>query len=151
MLWKLTNFLLHDEISQEIKRAKHISRNGAFLPKNATTVTKYKSECVPVMLTYNAALRSISFIIRKRLSILTSSRRWHNIFKSAPIVAFRCTNNCGNLLVRAIMQPFTKLHTSPLRAYFQHGSHYSTLAYISNRLTFYTFQKTYYSPRYLQL
>ena len=73
-------------------------------------------------------------IIRKHHSILTSSHRCHNIFKSAPIVAFRCTNNFGNFLARAIMQPFTKLHTSPLRGYFQYGSQQAYFLHIPKDL-----------------
>ena len=39
-----------------------------------------KSECVPFIVTYNQTLSSISSIIRKHFSILTSPRRYHNIF-----------------------------------------------------------------------
>ena len=79
------------------------------------------------------------------ISIFSSSHRCHNIFKSAPIVAFRRSNNAA----------LTKQHT-PQRL-FQCGSHYSTCTYISNGLTSYTFHsvhwrnKTDYSPHYLQL
>ena len=42
---------------------------------------------------YLSIYLSISSIIRKHLSILTSSHRCHNILKSAPIVVFRRSNN----------------------------------------------------------
>ena len=73
-------------LRQEITRAKIITRKEALLPKSATTITTDKSECVPFILTCNPALRSISSIIRKHISILTSSHRCHNIFKSTPLL-----------------------------------------------------------------
>ena len=88
-------------LRQEITRAKIITRNEALLPKSATTITTDKSECVPFILTCNPALRSISSTLRKHISILTSSHRCHNMFKSTPIVAFQRASNITNFLVRA--------------------------------------------------
>ena len=113
-------------------------------------------ECVPFMLTYNPALRSISSIIRQHISILTSSHRCHNIFKSAPIVAFRRSNNLPNFLARAKLRNPSQNNT-PRRGSFQSGSHSSTCTYISRQRTFFLHiplhrrNKTHYSPHHLQL
>jgi len=55
-----------------------------------------KSECIPFnILTYNPGLHSISsiIVIHKHMSILTSSHHCHNISKSVPIIACRCSSN----------------------------------------------------------
>ena len=142
-------------LRQEITRTKNITRNEALLPKSATTITTDKSECVPFTLTYNAALRSISSIIRKHISILTSSHRCHNIFKSAPIVAFLRSNNLTNFLVRAKLRKPLQNNTPP-RGSFQCGNHCSTCTYIIQRTCFlhiplHRRSKTHYSPHLLQL
>ena len=116
-------------LRQEITRAKNITRKEALLLKS-TTVTTDKSECVPFTLTYNPTLRSISSIIRKHISILTSSHRCHNIFKSAPIVAFRRSNNLTNFLMYELNYATLHRTTRAPRGCFQCGSHCSMCTYI---------------------
>ena len=141
MLWKLTDFLLYTVKFDKQSRAQRTSAERKhFYPKNATTIATDKSECVLVILTYNPALRSISSIIRKHFSILISSDRYRNIFKSVPIVAFRRSNNLTNFLVRAKLR--NPLQNIPSRSSFQWGSHFSTCTYISNGLTSSTFPST---------
>ena len=54
----LINVVTTDIFSDKKSRAKNISRNEAPLPRRAAMVTSDKSECVPILLTYNPALRS---------------------------------------------------------------------------------------------
>ena len=85
-------------LRQEITRTKKIARNETLLLKSATTITEDKSECVPFIVTYNPALIHHS---QTCISNLTSSQSCHNILKSAPIVAFRHSNNLTTFLVWA--------------------------------------------------
>ena len=55
-----------------------------------------KPERVPFVITYNPALRSISSIIRKHFHILILSLRYYNVFKAAPIVAYRRSSNLSD-------------------------------------------------------
>ena len=114
-------------LRQEITRVKNITGNEGLLSKNATTITTDKSECVPFILTYNPALRSISSITDKDISISTSSHRCHNLFKSAPLVAFRRGNNLSNFLVQAKLRNQSQNNILP-RSSFQCGIHSSTCA-----------------------
>lgn len=96
---------------KEITRAKTIARNEVLLPENATTT---KLNALHSYCTWNPALRLISFIICKRFSMLSSYHRCHDIFNSAPTVAFQRGNNLGNFLVRTkLPNPLKKQHTSP--------------------------------------
>ena len=71
-----------------------------------------KSEYVPFLLKYDPALRSISSIVGKHFNILISSFRCHAIFKFAPVVASRRSNNLSNYFCsRKITRPFTKQYT----------------------------------------
>ena len=60
-----------------------------------------KPERAPFVITYNPALRSISSIIRKHFHILISSPHCYNVFKAAPIVAYRRSSNLSDFLVVA--------------------------------------------------
>ena len=60
-----------------------------------------KPERVPFVIIYNPALRSISTIIRKHFHILVSFSRYYNVFKAAPIIAYRRSSNLSDFLVRA--------------------------------------------------
>ena len=82
-------------LNQEIKRVHNITRTEAIAPKDTSETNQPKR--VPLVITYNPALRSISSIIHKHLNILSSSPRCTNVFKAPPIVAFRRTNNLSNL------------------------------------------------------
>ena len=77
-------------LQREIQRVNNITRIEALvLRAPIDTSTLDKPERVPFVITYNPALRSISSIIRKRFHILISSSRCYNVFKAAPIVAYR--------------------------------------------------------------
>ena len=82
-------------------KKSHAQRTSHETKKSATTITTKKSECILFILTYKPALHSISSIIRIHFCILTLSHRCYNIMKSAPIVAFRRSNNLTNFFVRA--------------------------------------------------
>ena len=93
--------LLHGAIfpSREIQRVNNIKRTEAITPHDTSTLDK--PERIPFVITYNTALRFISSIIRKHFRILISSPRCYNIFKAAPIVAYRRRSNLSDFLVRA--------------------------------------------------
>ena len=74
-------------LQREIQRVNNITRTEALKPPDTSTLDK--PERVPLVITYNSALRSISSIIRKHFHILISSPRCYNVFKAAPIVAYR--------------------------------------------------------------
>ena len=75
-------------------RVNNITRTEALTPPDTSTLDK--PERVPFVITYNPALRSISFIIRKNFHILISSPRCYNVFKAAPIVAYRRSSNLSD-------------------------------------------------------
>ena len=70
----------------------------------------------PFFITYNPALRSISSIIRKQFHILISFLRCYNVFKAAPIVAYRRSSNLSDFLVRAKLHNLTQ-HNQPQGSY----------------------------------
>ena len=74
--------------------------------------TLHKPERVPFVITYNRALRSISSIIRKDFHILVSAQCYFNVFKAAPIIAYRRSNNLSDFLVRAKLRNPTQ-HNQP--------------------------------------
>ena len=99
-----------------------------------------KPERVPFVITYNPALRSISSIIRKHFHILISSPRCYNVFKAAPIVAYRRSSNLSDFLVRAKLRNLTH-HNQPQWSY-PCGKNFLTCKYISDGQTSYTFHAT---------
>ena len=54
--------------------------------------------------TYNPALPNIHKVLRQKQPIIHSTERLHDIFKETPVVAFRCSPNLRDLLVRAKLQ-----------------------------------------------
>ena len=104
------------------------------------TSTLDKPERVPFVITYNPALRSISSIIRKHFHILISSPRCYNVFKAAPIVAYRRSSNLSDFLVRAKLRNFTQLNQP--RGSYPCGKNRSTCKNISDQQTSYTFHAT---------
>ena len=81
----------------EIQRVNNITRTEALTPHDTCTLDKQNM----FVITYNPALRSISSIIRKHFHILISSPLCHNVFKAAPIIAYRRSSNLSDFLVRA--------------------------------------------------
>ena len=57
------------------------------------TTTANQPQRVPLVITYNPALRYVSSIINKQVYILSSSPRCANVFKAKPFVAFRRSKN----------------------------------------------------------
>ena len=135
------------------RRAQNITRNEALQPQNFSTIALHKSKRVPVSLTYNPALRSISSIIRKHFSILTSSHRCHNILNSAPIAAFRRTEQQRQQLSCASY----KLHNSSQNnilpdALFNAAANVLRAPTYPTGLPLTNFiPQAYYSPHYLKL
>ena len=74
--------------------------------------TLHKPKRVPFVITYNRALRSTSSIIRKNFHILVSAQRYFNVFKAAPIIAYKRSNNLSDFLVRAKLRNPTQ-HNQP--------------------------------------
>ena len=98
-------------LQREIQRVNNITRTEALTPLDTSTLDK--SERVPFVITCNPALRSISSIIRKHFHILISSPRCYNVFKAAPIVAYRRSSNLGEFLVRAQLRNLTQQQPAP--------------------------------------
>ena len=94
---------------------------------------------VPLVITYNPALRSVS-IIHKHLNILSASPRCANVFNATPLVAFRPSNNLGNLLVSAKL--CNPNQSNQPRGSFRCGHNCLTCHYIADGLTSYTFYST---------
>ena len=86
-------------LDQEIRRVHNITRTESLASKDTSQTNQPKR--VPLVITYNPALRSVSSIIHKHLNILSSSPRCANVFNAAPLVAFHRSNNLSNLLVSA--------------------------------------------------
>ena len=99
----------------EIQRVNNITRTEALTPLDTSTRALDKPERVPFVITYNPA-RSISSIIRKHFHILISSPRCYNVFKAAPIVAYRRSSNLSDFLVRAQLRYLTQ-HNQPRGSY----------------------------------
>ena len=105
-----------------------------------------KTERVHFVISYNPTLRSISSIIRKHFHILISSPRCYNVFKAAPIVAYRRGSNLCDFLVRAT----SKSHTTqpapppppPPPELIPMPKKCLTCKYISDGQTSYTFHST---------
>ena len=94
----------------------------------------------PFVTTYNPALRSISSIIRKQFHILISFLRCYNVFKAAPIVAYRRSSNLSDFVVRVQLRNLTH-HNQPQGSY-PCGKNFVTCKYISDGQTSYTFHAT---------
>ena len=77
-------------LKKEIQRVHAITHNETLKPSQTTTNQPSR---VPLVITYNPTLRSISSIIQKHFKILSSSPRCNNIFQTTPLVAFRRTDN----------------------------------------------------------
>ena len=125
-------------LQREIQRVNNITRTEALTPPDTSTLDK--PERVPFVITYNPALRSISSIIRKHFHILISSPRCYNVFKAAPIVAYRRSSNLSDFLVRAQLRNLAQ-HNQP-RGSYPCGKNCLTCKYISDGQTSYTFHAT---------
>ena len=109
-----------------------------FTPHDTPTLDK--TECVPFVITYNPSLRSISSIIHKHFHILISSPRCYNVYKAAPIVAYRRSSNLSDFIVRAKDRNFTQ-HNQP-RGSCPCEKNCLTCKYISDGQTSYKFHSS---------
>ncbi|KAL9972935.1 hypothetical protein ACROYT_G019335 [Oculina patagonica] len=125
-------------LKQEIHRVHNITRTEALTPK--ASFTTYQPQRVPLVITYNPALRHVSSIIHKHFNILSLSLRCTNVFKDKPIVAFRRSNNLSNILVSAKLRKTSA--TNQPHGSFRCGNNCLTCNYVSDGLTNYTFHTT---------
>ena len=88
----------HSFLKKKLQRVHAITRNETLKPSQTTTNQPSR---VPLVITYNPSLRSISSIIQKHYKILSSSPRCNDIFQTTPLVAFRRTDNLSDILVRS--------------------------------------------------
>ena len=72
-------------LDQEIRRVHNITRTELLAYKDTSQTNQPK--WVPLVITYNPALRSVSSIIHKHLNILSSSPRCANVFN---VHSLRC-------------------------------------------------------------
>ena len=89
---------------------------------------------------YNPTLCFISSIFREHFHILISSPRCYNVFKAAPIVAYRRSSNLSDFLVRAKLHNVTR-HNQP-RGSYPCRKNRCTCKNISDRQTSDTFHAT---------
>ena len=122
----------------EIQRVNNITRTEALTPYDTSILDK--PERVPLVTTYNPARPFTSSIIRKHFYILISSPRCYNVFKAAPIVAYRRSSNLSDFLVRAKLRNLSQ-HNQP-RGSYPCGKNCLTCKYISDVQTSYTFYAT---------
>ena len=127
-------------LNHEVARVQNITRTQVLTPKYTTTANQ--PQRVPLVITYNPALRYVSSIINKHFNILSSSPRCTNVFKAELFVAFRRSNNLRNILVSAkLHKPVTAANAEPPGS-FRCGNNCLTCIYINNGLTMYTFNST---------
>ena len=139
-------------LNQEIGRVNDITRSDALTNKD--TPDTDQPTRVPLVITYNPALRPVSSIIHKHFNILSSSPRCANVFKATPLVAFRRTNNLSNLLVSAKL-PNPTHNISPHGSFLCGDQLFDMQLHNGRtyqlRISFYRRNETYHSSYRLQL
>ena len=83
-------------LNQEVARVHNITRTQAPTPKDTPTINQ--PQRVPLVITYNPALRYISSVINKHFNILSSFSRCTNVCKAKPFVTFRRSDNLSTLI-----------------------------------------------------
>ena len=121
-------------LNQEIGRVNGIPRSDAIATKDTSDINQPIR--VPLVVTSNPALRSVSSIIHKHFNILSSSPRCANVFKATPLVAFRRTNNLSDLLVSAKLRNPTQNNLP--RGSFRCGDNCLTCNYTTDGRTSYS-------------
>ena len=124
-------------LKHEIQRVHAIARNETLKPSQTTSNQPSR---VPLVITYNPSLRSVSSIIHRHFSILSSSPRCTNVFTSVPLVAFRRTDNLSDILVKSKLRTVTQNNVS--KGSFRCGNNCITCHYITDGRTNYTFSAT---------
>ncbi|XP_078362365.1 uncharacterized protein LOC144646592 [Oculina patagonica] len=90
-------------ISEQIDRARLVSRAESLQEHTRET----RSDRVPLVITYNPALRNIQKILHNKQPLLNSSSNCKEIFKETPVVSYRRSPNLRDLLVRAKLKALT--------------------------------------------
>ena len=85
---------------------------------------------VPLVITYNPALRSISSIIQRHFKIFSSCPRCDNVFQTTPLVAFRRTDNLSDILARSKFR--TDKQTNVNKRSLRSGKNCITCCYVTS-------------------
>ena len=124
-------------LKHEIQHVHAIARTETLKPSQTTSNQPSR---VPLVITYNPSLRSVSSIIHRHFSILSSSPRCTNVFTSVLLVAFRRTDNLSDILVKSKLRTVTQNNVS--KGSFRCGNNCITCHYITDGRTNYTFSAT---------
>ena len=124
-------------LKKEFQRAHAITHNETL--KSSRTATNQPSR-VPLVITYNPAVRFISSIMQRHFKILSSSPRSSNVFQTTPLVAFRRTDNLSDILVRTKLR--SDKQTDVTKGSFWCGKNCITCRYMIDGCTNYTFSGT---------
>ena len=122
------------------EKSNEFTQSHAMKHSNPVRLPQNQPSRVPLVLTYNPALRSISSITQTHFKILSSSPRCSNVFQTTPIVAFRRTDNLSDILVRSKLR--TDKQTNVTKGSFRCGKNCITCRYITEGRTNYTFSAT---------
>ena len=120
-------------LGKEIQRVHSIPRSERL--ELSQTTTNQPSR-VPLVTTYNPALRSISTIIHKHLKhlkTLSSCPRYNNVFKNGtPLVAFRRIDNLSDIFLSLRSKIRTDKETNATKESFRCGKNCITCCYIND-------------------
>lgn len=89
--------------------------------KPSQTTTNQPSR-VPLVITYNPGLCSISTIIQRHFKILSSSPRCNSVFQTTPLVALRRADNLSDILARSKLR--TVKQTNVTKGTFRCGKNW---------------------------
>ena len=67
--------------------------------------SRKKVNGVPLVVTYNPALKNLFQVIRKNLQLLYADEEVKKVFSPAPFVSFRSTRNLKSYLIRSKIYP----------------------------------------------
>ena len=121
----------------QIQRVHAITRDETLKPSQTTT---NQPSHVPLVITYNHVLCSISTIIQTHFKILSSSPRRNSLFQTTTLVAFRRTDTLSEILVRSKL--LTDKQTNVTKGSFRCGKNCITCRYFTDGRTNYIFSAT---------
>ncbi|XP_078372690.1 uncharacterized protein LOC144656333 [Oculina patagonica] len=126
-------------ISEQIDRARLVSRAESLQEHTRET----RSDRVPLVITYNPALRNIQKILHNKQPLLNSSSNCKEIFKETPVVSYRRSPNLRDLLVRAKLKGPNQCSQPPPGTFLCNSNHRClTCPHIEDGKTTYTFSST---------
>ncbi|XP_078371353.1 uncharacterized protein LOC144655006 [Oculina patagonica] len=126
-------------ISEQIDRARLVSRAESLQEHTRET----RSDRVPLVITYNPALRNIQKILHNKQPLLNSSSNCKEIFKETPVVSYRRSPNLRDLLVRAKLKGPNQCSQPPPGTFRCNSNHRClTCPHIEDGKTTYTFSST---------